>query len=98
MYIFSYEEAISIFGKLYTLRFTYENQESSRADCFVFQKAKNSSNQRLGSAFYRIYSVIMEKWVVRRKANRKSWSYILRWSRGLESMYTKTRSKAPEKT
>ena len=58
----------------------------------------NSSNQTLGSAFYRICSVIMEKWVVWRKANRKSWLCILSRPSGLKSMYTKTRPKAPEKT
>ena len=36
MYIFNYEDEISIFGNLYTLRFTYENEEISCADCFVF--------------------------------------------------------------
>ena len=36
MYIFNYEDAISIFGNLYKLWFTYENEEISCADCYVF--------------------------------------------------------------
>ena len=47
-----------------------------------------SSNQRLGSAFYRLSE---------EKQMEKLWLYVLSTPSGLELIYTKTRPKAPEK-